>query len=271
MRVILFAIFIATNAWSFSSNVGSEKVGVPSSFKPQALQETGISEHLGALIDGSIGFVDESGKEITLSHYFSGTKPILLSLVYYSCPNLCNLHLNGVTNSIKRLDLSLGKDFEMLVVSIDPKEKSDLASSKRTAYLKDYGREGTENSWHFLTGKEESIKRLTSTVGFNYKWDEKTSQWIHASSLIVLTPSGVVSKYLHGIDFPEVLLKLSLIEASEGKIGTLVDRLALVCMNYASQLGSKTGLVMNLVRAFSVTLLLIIGFAIWRLGRKKGR
>lgn len=209
-----------------------EAVGKTADEKPPEIQDVGITENLGGQLTLGTEFTDENGQKVTLQKYFHKNRPVLLSLVYFECPMLCNLHLNGVTEVLKKTEWNLGKEFDMVVISIDPKETPELAAKKKAAYVKSLGREGAENGWHFLTGTQESITAVASTVGFKYKWDSPTKQWAHTAAMYVLTPTGMISRYLFGIHFTEKDLKLALLEASNGKIGNVIDHLMLYCFQY---------------------------------------
>jgi protein SCO1/2 len=204
---------------------------------PKELNDIGITEHLGATLSAKdLHFKDDQGKDVVLSDYLVGGKPIILTLVYYECPNLCNLILNGLTDSVKELNQTLkwtpGKQFDIVAVSINPHEKPDLAAKKKAAYLKAYGNPESAGGWHFLTGEDSQIKKLASQVGFGYRYDAEAQQYAHASAIYVVTPEGKISRYLYGIEFPAKDLRLALLEASHGRIGTVIDRFLLFCYRY---------------------------------------
>jgi protein SCO1/2 len=199
---------------------------------PMELQGVGVDEHLGSKINLELGFTDDSGKPVQLKKYFNGSKPVLFFLVYYECPNLCTFVLNAAVDSIKNLNLLPGKDFEMVAVSIDPKETPDLAAKKKNAYLKSYGNLSTENGWHFLVGKQAPITELSNQLGFKYKWDKEQKQFAHASSIFVLTGDGKISRYFYGILYPERDMRVALVEAGRGHIGNIVDKILLFCFHY---------------------------------------
>jgi protein SCO1/2 len=215
------------------------------------LGEIGVDQKLNAPVPLNLPFKDESGKDVHLGDYFHG-KPVVLSLVYLECPMLCSMTLNGLVKSMRPLTFNIGDDFEVLTISFDPKEKPDLASAKKDVYVKDYGRARAAAGWHFLTGSEDSIRRLTDAVGYRYKWDDATRQWAHVSAIAVLTPEGRISQYLYGIEFSSRDLRLSLIQASQNKIGTLVDRILLYCYHYNPETGKYGFVVMTVVRLASI-------------------
>jgi protein SCO1/2 len=240
---------------------------------PMALEEVGIQERLGSSIDLDLAFVDQEGKAVTLRDYFVTDKPVLLTLVYYGCGTLCNFHLNGLTEVAKKIPLDVGSDFQVVAVSIDPNEGPPTAQDKLTAILKEYGDRGNASGWHFLTGKEESIKALASQVGFKYRWDEKSDQWAHAAAAYIVTPKGAISRYLYGIDFLPQDLRLSLLEAADGNIGSIVDRIVLFCFQFDPTKNRYTLYAYNIMRAgagATVVVMLLFFLPFWmRMKREK--
>jgi protein SCO1/2 len=215
------------------------------------LTAIGVDQKLNEMVPLDVIFKDESGTDVHLRDFFH-EKPVVLSLVYYECPMLCSMTLNGLVKSMRPLALSAGDEFEVVTVSFDANEKPELAAAKKNVYVKDYGRPGAASGWHFLTGSRESIQRLTEAVGYRYQWDEHTKQWAHVSAIVILTPDGRVSQYLYGIEFSSRDLRLSLVQASQNKIGTLVDRILLYCYHYNPTTGKYGLVIMNTVRAASL-------------------
>lgn len=231
----------------------------PASEVPEEIQGVTITEKLGNHLDLNLTVTDENGKSLPLSTYFSKGKPVILSPVYFSCPGLCNFHLNGLIDALKRLDWSPGQKFEIVALSFDAKETPDLAAKKKQNYMKEYGRPGTEGGWHFVTADEATIKKITDTVGFNFKWDEKNSQWSHASAAIMVSPEGKIARYLHGIMFEPRDVKLALNEAADGKVGSFVDSAMLYCFKYDNH-QSKYGLqVFQLMKIAGALTVLALG------------
>lgn len=233
---------------------------------PKQFKDVGIDEKLGADLNKlKISLVDESGKEHLLASYFHQQRPVILSLVYYSCPSLCNLHLNGVLDALKQLSLVAGKDYDLVAVSIDPKETPDLAAAKKYTYQEKYNFPEDGKGIHFLTGSESSVKTLAESVGFKYKWDDKAKEWAHASAAVITTPGGIVSRYLHGVYFEPKTFRLSIVEASQGKVGDIIDSVVLYCFRYN---GNGYGLYwFNLMRAGAAAICLIMAtwlFLFWR-------
>ncbi len=234
LKCVLFAVVLATAASTFAENANApwKQMGAVSNEVPRELENVGITENNGAQVDPNLKFTDDTGKEVTLGSYFNRDKPIVLSLVYYNCPSLCNMHLNGLTDGLKALDWAVGDKFELVSVTIDPKEDYKLAAAKKESYIESYGRQDSAPGWHFLTGEDSQIKALAEQVGFGYKWDEASKQYAHASAAIILTPEGKISRYLHGISFDPKTIRLSLVEATNGKIGEIVDKVVLFCFQY---------------------------------------
>ncbi|HVF91436.1 MAG TPA: SCO family protein [Blastocatellia bacterium] len=215
--------------------------------KPKALQDIGIEQRLNEQLPLDVVFRDETGREVRLGDYF-GKKPVILSLVYYNCPMLCNQVLTGLVSCLDILKFDVGREFDVLTVSFDPRETPAIASDKKQGYIGRYKRPGAGEGWHFLTGDQESIDRLTRAVGFKYTWDEETKQFAHSSGIMVLTPEGKLSRYFYGIEYAPVDVRLGLIEASENKIGSPVDAVLLYCYHYDPTTGKYGPVVMNLIR-----------------------
>jgi len=208
----------------------------PASRVPPAFRDVGIDQRLNQQVPLDIPFRDENGDTVALREFF-GKRPVILSLVYYECPMLCTTSLNGLEQSMKEMKLDLGKDYDVVTVSFDPTEQPSLAAAKKAVYVGLYGRPGAADAWHFLTGDQDSIDRLTQAVGFRYHYDKNIKQFIHATGIIVLTPEGKVARYFYGIQYPAGNLRLGLVEASQGKIGNPVDAILLYCCEYDPQTG----------------------------------
>jgi protein SCO1/2 len=240
---------------------------------PKVLKEVGIQQKLNEQLPLETEFRDENGQTVKLGEYF-GKRPVVLALVYYECPMLCSEVLNGLTGSLKGLSFNAGTEFDVVAISFDAREneKPGLAKSKKESYLKRYGRENVENGWHFLTGTQDSIDKLTQSVGFGYQWDEQTQQFAHAGAIMVLTPEGKLSKYLYGIDYAPRDVKLAIIESSENKIGSPVDQLMLYCFHYNPATGKYGLQILNVIRLTGILTLLGMGamfFVFWRRNKNK--
>ena len=225
---------------------------------PAILNQVNISQRLNEQIPADLAFRDENGNAVHLGDYF-GKKPIVLSLVYFECPALCTEVLNGELRTMKVLSLDLGKDYEAITVSFEPKDTPTLARAKKEVYVGQYGRSGSAQSWHFLTGDQPSIDALTQAAGFHYAYDSAIKQYAHAAAILVLTPEGRISRYFYGVQYPARDLRFGLVEASEGKIGTLTDHAILYCYQYDPMTGKYGLIVMNVVRAGGILTVLALG------------
>ena len=262
LLLLPFAFFLITSvpasAQSWGQGPPPRHAPIPAGEKPRDLEDVRIDQRLDEPLPLDALFRDESGNEVKLGAYF-GSKPVVLALVYYSCPMLCNQVLNGMTSGLEVLKaFSIGKEFEVVTVSFDPRETPELARQKKETYINWYKREGAAEGWHFLTGDQSSIERLTQAVGFHYKWDEKTTQFIHASGIVIATPDGKLARYFYGIEYAPKDLRLGLVEASAGKIGSPVDQLLLYCYHYDPASGKYGAVVMNMIRLGGVATLIAI-------------
>jgi protein SCO1/2 len=225
--------------------------------RPSLLKEVGIDQKLNQSIPLDLVFRDEHGKPVRLGEYF-GQKPVILSMVYYNCPMLCTQVLNGLESSLKLIPMDIGKQFNVVTVSIDPTERPVLAEAKRALYTGLYGRPNAAEGWHFLTGNEPQIRQLANALGFRYAYDPDSKQFAHASAIMLLTPEGKISRYFYGIQFPSRDMRLGLVEASEGKIGSPVDQVLLFCYHYDPSTGKYGVLISRLIQlAGAVTVLAI--------------
>jgi protein SCO1 len=235
------------------------ETGSVSTGLPVVLKTVGIEQRLNEQMPLDAVFKDEHGAQVHLGDVAKG-KPVVLALVYYSCPMLCNQILNGVLGSLRQVSFNAGEQFEVIAISFDSRETAELAATKKQTYVKAYNRPGAEAGWHFLTGDDANIKRVTDAAGFHYKWDEKTNQFAHASGIMLLTPEGKLARYFYGIEYPPRDLRLGLVEASESKIGSPVDTLMLYCYHYDPATGKYGAVVMNIMKVAGViTVGLIVG------------
>jgi protein SCO1/2 len=241
-----------------------QSVGV----RPDLLKEVGIDQKLNLQVPLDLTFRDEHGNAVQLSQYF-GQKPVILSLVYFNCPMLCTQVLNGMEASMKGLPMDAGNEFTALSVSIDPSDKPVMAAVKQQMYVGMYGRPGGAQGWHFLTGNEDQIKKLANAVGFRYAYDRDSKQFAHASAIMVLTPDGKISKYFYGIQYAPRDLRLGLVEASAGKIGTPVDSFLLFCYHYDPSTGKYGVLISRLIQMGGLLTVLAIGITMLVLFRRE--
>ena len=247
--------------WSIATM--TQAFAQPASLRPPVLKDVGIDQLLNNQVPLDLTFQDETGKTVRLADYF-GDKPVVLSLVYYDCPQLCTQVLTGLLGALKTLPMTPGKDFIALTVSFDPKEKSDLAAGKKKEYIERLGKPEAAAGWHFLTGEDSQIQALTRSVGFRYVWDPVTSQYAHASGIMVLTPGGKVSRYFYGIEYAPRDLRFGLLDASSGKIGSLADQIILYCYQYDPTRGTYSLVLMRVLRIFALmTLVSIVGLILF--------
>lgn len=215
------------------------------------LRRIGFDQNLGAQVPLDLELRDEAGRKVRFEEVL-GNKPAILNLVYYECPMLCNEVLNSLLRSLNALSFDVGKEFDVITVSIDPKETPRLASRKKSAYLARYGRKDAAKGWHFLTGEAAPVALLAKTVGFRYEYDAKSQQYAHPAGIVILTPQGKVSRYLYGISYPARDLRLGLMDASMRKIGSPIDQLLLLCFHYDPRTGKYNFAVMNMIRVLGV-------------------
>ena len=241
--------------------------GAPSNQVPGPLGQVAFEQRLEQPLPLDLPFRDETGRTVKLGDYF-GRKPVVLAFVYYECPMLCTQVLNGLESALRVLTETVGREFDVVTVSFDPRESAVLAAGKKKAYLERYQRPEAEQGWHFLTGDEASIAALTEAAGFSYVWDEASQQFAHASGIVVATPAGKLSRYFFGIDYSPRDLKFALMESSNERIGTLADQLLLYCYHYDPQTGDYGFVAMQAVRlGGAVTLLALVGFVFVSLRR----
>jgi protein SCO1/2 len=241
-----------------------------SATKPAILDQVGIEQRLNQQLPLDLVFRDETGKTVHLGDYF-GQKPVILALVYYNCPMLCTETLNGLTSALSVLKFDVGREFNVVTVSFNPRETPQLAAAKKRTYLNRYGRPGAEQGWHFLTGDQPSIDALTRAAGFHYQWDPNSQQYAHATGIMVVTPQGKLAQYYYGVEFSPRDLRLGLIQASQNQIGTLVDQVLLYCYHYDPATGKYGAVILNVLRVAGVITLVFLGgfvFLLFRLGPK---
>jgi protein SCO1/2 len=245
----LLVCWLAVPVWAQELSAGNQ---------PAVLREIGIDQRLDRQVPLDLVFRDETGKSVHLGDYF-GEKPVLLSLVYYECPMLCTLVLNGLLRSLRALAFDVGKQFNVVTVSVDPGETPSLAAAKKAEYIQKYSREGAEKGWHFLTGEEDSIQALADAVGFRYVYQPDRDEYAHASGIMILTPQGKLARYFYGIEYSTRDVRLALVEASANKIGSPVDQLLLYCYHYDPVTGKYGLLIMNTIRLAGLATVLALG------------
>ncbi len=261
LRLATIAILLA----AFKAEALEPQKAAESAQLPADVAAVKITEKLGEKVDISgLRFKDEHGVEVPLSKFFEAGKPVIMMMVYYKCPGICNYLLNGFTNSIRSLDWSIGDQFHVVTVSINPLEGPELALAKKETYLQKYSRLDASLGWHWLTGSEDQIKKLSDQLGFGYALDPKTKEYAHGSALFVLAPDGMISRVLYGIDFPNKDLKLSLLEASDGKVGSIFERVWMLCYQYDPMTRGYGLQALRVVQAGGVlTIILLAAFLFW--------
>ncbi len=261
-KIILLLIFIV---WGFLSwGVDPTQTAL----LPEEFENVGIDQSvLGAELSTNLEFVDEEGHHGELKSFFLPGKPSLISIVYYKCPGLCGLHMNGAATLFKDFSLKVGKDFNWITITMDGSETHDLALKKKLNYIGEFGVQGASQGWKFLTSSEENIKKITQEMGFSFKWDEKTKQFAHSAAFYVITPKGKISQIIPGIGFEEQTVRLSLVQAAGGSIGNVVDQILLFCYEF-DPTKNKYGLyafnLMRIAGALTVLVLSIILIPLWK-------
>ena len=236
--------------------------GVVASNVPPQFKEVTFAQQLGKQLPLDTPLRDETGRDVRLGDYF-GKRPVVLAFVYYQCPMLCTQIMNGISSALKPLAFTPGREFDVVLISFDPRDRFETANAKKRAHLQHWSVQDQADGWHFLTGEEEAIRRVTSAAGFTYVWDEKTQQFAHVSGVLTTTADGRLSRYFYGVEFSPKDLRLALVESGQGKIGSLVEELLLYCYHYDPTTGRYGPVVMNLVRlGGALTVALIGGFVI---------
>jgi protein SCO1/2 len=244
---VALVIAVTTCAPAFAQYAEGPKRAEPVNARPGVLARVGIDQKIGQQLPLDLRFRDETGRDVKLGDFF-GPRPVVVALAYYDCPMLCTQVLNGMTGSLKTLSFDAGRDFDVVVVSIDPRDGFHLAADKKVSYVASYGRPATAGGWHFLTGTEASIKPLAEAIGFRYAYDPNIKQYAHGAAIYVATPKGVIARYLLGIDFAPRDLRLALVEASNNRLGSVTDAVLLLCYHYDPSIGKYGVAILNAVR-----------------------
>jgi len=260
-----------TTAWGQGMTQGI--VSPPANLRPPGLKHVGIEQHLNQQIPPNLPFRDETGKPVELADYF-GRKPLILNLVYYQCPMLCGEVLSGLESALRILKFDVGQEFDVLTVSFDPKETPEMAAAKKAELLKRYGRPGAAAGWHFLTGTQAAIDALTQSAGFEYEYDPQTRQFAHATAILLLTPQGRIAQYYYGVEFAPRDLRLGLVQASENKIGSVVDQVLLYCYHYDPDQGKYGAIISRILKLAAAATIVLLGtflITMFRLGSATDR
>ena len=246
------------------------EAGMSASSIPAPLREIGFDQHIGAFVPLDTAFLDESGKTVRLGDYF-GSRPVVMVFAYYDCPMLCTQVISGLTSALRTLSLEPGRDFDIVTVSFDPRDTPRSAAEKKTVFVERYRRDGATAAWHFLTGDQASIDRLTKAAGFRYVWDAPTGQFAHPTGVVVLTPDGRLAKYMFGIEYGPRDLRFAIVEASNGRVGNAVDALLLYCYHYDPMTGRYGLVVMRMMRIAGAATVLALGTFIFVMVRREKR
>ncbi len=264
--VLAAAVFLAAAPASAQKWTGMQSAAP---LPPPPTKEVGFDQKLGEQVPLDLLFKDELGKDVRLSQYF-GKKPVILHLMYFECPMLCGMVIEGLLRSLRALSWDVGKEFDVLTVSFDPREGPELAKGKKENVVGTYARPGAAAGWHFLTGSEASIRTLTKAVGFRYVWDAEQKQFAHATGVVILTPGGRISRYFFGIEYSTKDLRLGLIDSGTEKIGSLTDQLLLMCYHYDPRVGRYTPAITRLLKgAAALTLVGLVAFIVTMLRRER--
>jgi protein SCO1/2 len=257
-RLLLSLVLLALAHPLCAQGLAPDDAGDPAEAKPGLLKQVGIDQHLNQQVPLHLVFNDETGREVHLGEFF-GKRPVILAMVYYECPMLCTQVLNGLVSALGVINFDVGREFDVVAVSINPKETPGLAAQKKQTYVDRYKRPQSAAGWHFLTGKEENIKQLAAAVGFRYAYDPRIQQYAHGAGVELLTPKGVISKYFYGIEFSARDIRLGVIEASEERIGTPIDDFLLLCYHYDPSTGKYGAAAIDAIRIGGVATLLGLG------------
>ena len=254
-------------ASAFGQGMTTGILSPPANVRPPGLKDVGIQQNLNQQIPPELTFQDDLGRPVRLGDYF-GKKPVILNLVYYNCPMLCGEVLSGLESALRVLKFDVGKEFDVITVSFDPRETPEMAAKKKAEFLRRYKRAGAEQGWHFLAGKQDAIDALTKAAGFQYDYDPKTQQFAHATAIMVLTPEGKIAQYYYGVEYSPKDLRLGLVEAGQGKIGTVADQLLLYCYHYDPEKGKYSATILRVLRLAGLATMLFLGTFIFVMIRR---
>ena len=263
----ILALILILAASAFGQGMTNGIMSPPANVRPPGLKNVGMRQNLNQPIPADLTFTDDLGRTVRLGDYF-GKRPIILNLVYFTCPMLCGEVLSGLENSLRMMKFDVGKEFDVITVSFDPHDTPEAAAKKKSEFLRRYNRPGAEQGWHFLVGHQDAIDSLTRAAGFDYEYDPKTRQFAHTAAILILTPEGRVAQYYYGIEYPPKDLRLGLVEAGTGKIGNVVDALLLYCYHYDPEQGKYSATVLRVLRLAGVATMLFIGTLIFVMIRR---
>ena len=266
MRVWIYSLTLLTAmaASSVSAQLAAEQA-------TSEVEEISFEQKLNSQVPLDLAFRDSEGALVKLGDYFKDGKPVVLSLVYYECPMLCNLVMNGMLNALQDVPYLINKDFQVVTLSFDPEETHVLAEAKKANYVQELGRPGAKEGWNFLVGEEGPIRQVAESVGFTYKYDEKTDEYAHRSGIMILTPDGRVSRYLPGTDYPARDFRFGLVDASDGKIGSVADKVFLLCYHYDPALGQYSLMITRVINVACTVTVLLVGILLYVLLKREKR
>ena len=264
------ATLLLSSAFAHAQTIPSN-VGPSAATLPLALQNVGFEPALNAQLPLDVAFRDETGKEVKLKDYFAAQKPVLLAFVYFACPMLCDQVQQGVVGSLRMLSFNPGRDYEVIFLSFDSRETPDMAADKKKQDLAHFRRPETAIGWHFLTGSKESVEAVTKAANFRYSFDVKNNFFAHASGILLLTPDGRISRYFYGVEYPGRDMRLGLVDASAGKIGTPIDRVLLFCYHYDPSTAVYSASILKLVRLGGILTILAFVTAVLIFRRRELR
>jgi protein SCO1/2 len=271
LRQISTFVLLALAAFPLAAQYRLSKIGdastLPANVRPRQLEGVGIDEHLGTSVDLNLTFIAENGYPVKLGDYFHHGRPVILNLVYYNCPMLCTLILNGQTQAMREIPWTPGKEYEIVTITIDPRESFADAQKKKAVYMGSFDRPAP--GWHFLADHDGNVQRLAKQVGFNYKYDPRQEQYAHAAAIMVLTPEGRMARYLYGIRFSPRDLRFALAEASEGRSTLALEKILLFCYHYDPKAGAYVWFALNIMRGGGILTIGLIAFFIWRMYRSE--
>ena len=249
--IFVFAVLLFAGARSFAQAV-PDNTGQAATNLPTILQNVTFRPELNAQMPLETAFTDESGKSVQLAQYFHQQKPVLLAFVYYGCPMLCTQLEQGVVGSLRMLSFNPGRDYDVVFLSFDDRDTPEMAAAKKKTSLDHFRRPETAAGWHFLTGSKESIASISNAANFRFNYDSKNNLFAHASGIMLLTPDGRISRYFYGVEFPGRDLRLGLVDASQGKIGTPVDKMLLFCFQYDPSTARYSATILSIMRLMAV-------------------
>lgn len=263
---LALSLLLAATAWAQGMNQGI--MSPPANVRPPGLKNVGIKQNLNQLMPADLEFTDDLGRKVHLGDYF-GSKPLILNFVYFSCPMLCSEELSGLESALRVLKFDVGKEFDVVTISFDPKDTPEAAAKKKGEFLRRYKRAGAAQGWHFLVGQPDAIKAATDAAGFQYEYDPQTQQFAHSTAIMILTPQGKISQYYYGVEFAPKDIRLGLVAASENKIGNLADELLLYCYHYDPEKGKYSATVLRILRLAAIATMLCLGSLFFMMVRKR--